>query len=133
MDARPANQKFKPPPRMPLGGSASWAAMQYPADRTLYTSQYDVEAYFYRCGIPDELGKHVSLPAVSCDFVSRCIGIDALKGSDPSISWHPFLRVAPMGWNWAMFFCQRVHVQAIIRSGLPASHLVLDGQPPQAA
>ena len=42
----------------------------------------------------------------------------------------PCFRVVPMGWNWAMYWAQRVHqVQALIGSGLSQDRLLVADQP----
>ena len=128
VDARRTNRRCKPPPSMQVGGTGSWSHLRIPQDSELFMAQYDVEAYFYRLGIGPELGRYFSLQEVPAWL--------AFKFSVPRDSvpeggaWHPYFRVVPMGWSWAMYFAQRVHVQAHILAGFPAAAIVVDGQPP---
>ena len=126
VDARPANQRFKVAPRMPIGGSSSWGSLNLPAGETLWVGQYDVEAYFYRCGIPASIGRYFCLPTVSSSFVASC---SSIGGKDPQRPWYPYLTVMPMGWSWAMWFAQRLHVKAHLVAGFSPSDLIVDGQP----
>ena len=116
VDARPANEKFLAAPVMPLGGSSSWSGFSLRETESLQIAQYDVESYFYRCGIPDEVGRHFCLPAVDSKFAS---GLFPDGSFDPALPIYPFMKVIPMGWSWAMWFAQRIHVRAHIVAGFP--------------
>ena len=69
IDCRPGNQRMKPCSKMVMGGSSAWSNVQIPTDATLFTAQYDVEAYFYRIGIPSGLGRLFCLPEVPREVV----------------------------------------------------------------
>ncbi len=112
IDARPTNQMFKKCASMPMGGSSAWSSISVPDSSDLYNAQYDVEAYFYRCGLPSDWWPYFCLPRVRRDF-AEALGYDTsgLRGE----YIYPCLRVLPMGFSWAMFFAQRVHVHTCIR------------------
>ena len=62
--ARRANFRCRMSPSMPIGGSATWATLRVPEGCSLHIGQYDVEAYFYRLGIPVEIGAYLCLDPV---------------------------------------------------------------------
>ena len=64
VDARPTNHRCRLPPSMQVGGTGSWSTLRIPEGSELYTAQYDVEAYFYRLGIPPEIGRYFALKEV---------------------------------------------------------------------
>ena len=113
---------------MQVGGTGSWATLKIPAGEELYTAQYDVEAYFYRLGIPAEIGRYFCLKEVPTWMVHKFP--TPLDESPHGGAWFPYFRVVPMGWSWAMWIAQRVHVQAHIVAGFLPQTIVVDGQPP---
>ena len=146
-DCRAANQRFLRCPAMPIGGSASWSALRSDRGRPFYTAQFDIRSYFFRIGIPLELGEYFSFRQVPSSFVRDLVGsgYNALLGHQscvpPSqldvrntklddVAWFPFMKVLPMGFSWAMWFAQRLHVQLSIESsGVPRDRFFLDGRP----
>ena len=104
---------------MVVGGSSAWSSVRIPAGRKLYTSTYDIEAYFYRCGVPSDLGRFFSLRGVPRGLAED-LGADVagLRGKQ----LFRFLTVVPMGFSWSMWIAQRVHVHLSLRASLlPAS------------
>ena len=116
------------PPLMQVGGTSCWSTLRIPEDKELWTAQHDVEAYFYRLGIPPEIGRFFALkevpPWVAFKFA---VPRDEAPGGG---AWFPYFRVVPMGWSWAMWIAQRVHVQAHVLAGFPPAAIIVDGQPP---
>ena len=105
-DCRAANQFFRRSPNMEIGNGASLSRVRYPADKHLYVAQFDVQAYFYRCGIEDALGEFFVLPEVPEALMRRLTGNtdELLPGA-----WFPHLCVLPMGFTWAFWIAQRLH------------------------
>ena len=146
-DCRAANQRFLRCPAMPIGGSASWSALRADPDRPFYTAQFDIRSYFFRIGIPLELGEYFSFRQVPSSFVRDLVGssyndllgrqscvppsqLDVKNAELDDVAWFPFMKVLPMGFSWAMWFAQRLHVQLSIESsGVPRDRFFLDGRP----
>jgi hypothetical protein len=58
--------------------------------------------------VPEDARPFMTLPAVRRKFVcsSLCIDGQMISGD---VFLTPRLRVLPMGWSWALWFCQSVH------------------------
>ena len=126
IDARPANQHFRPSPNMPIGGGSAWASIRIPTKADLHVGQYYVQSYFYRCGIDSSLGYYFGLPAVSFGLLER-LGVDT---STFTSAPRPYLEVLPMGFSWSMWLAQRLHVQVCLdASGLDSSRVLCEGRP----
>ena len=128
-DARRLNQRCKAAPGIPMGGTATWSQFRIPAGEKLYVGMADVQSYFYRLGISEDIGRWFSMPQVDRDFVRELLG-RPLAG-EPGLPWYPYFSVLPMGFSWAMYFAQAVHLEMIRRSGaFRADRVVRDGCPP---
>ena len=112
---------------MRIGGTASWSAIKVPAGEQLWTAQYDVEAYFYRLGIEADIGRYFSLMQAA-EWVAHKYPT-CLDHVEDGLPWYPYFRVIPMGWSWAMWLAQRVHVEAHVRAGLSPACIVIVGRP----
>ena len=97
-----------------------------PAKKNLHVAQYDVQSYFYRCGIDSSLGYYFGLPAVSFGLLER-LGVDT---STFTSAPRPYLKGLPMGFSWSMWLAQRLHVQVCFGAGgLDSSRVLCDGRP----
>ncbi len=105
-DPRRFNSQCLPPPFMPIGGAACWSRLRIPHDKTLFVAQSDVEAYFFRMGIPEEIGRHFCLPQVPPAVVAASRGVDICETLGHG-KWYPYFKVLPMGFSWSFFFAQR--------------------------
>ena len=112
---------------MPIGGSASWSTLRIPEGQELFVSQYGVESYFYRLGMPEALSELFCLDPVPASLAHRS-GAPLYSWPEGG-AWYPCLRVVPMGWSRAMWFAQRVHMRAYIVAGGPRSAILFDGRP----
>ena len=58
------------------------------------------------------------------------IGLTELDGNavHADVWVYPLMRVMPMGWNWALAWCQRVLQSRAEAAGLPAADRVEDGR-----
>ena len=110
IDCRPTNQHFRSSPNMPIGDAGAWSAVSVAADQDLYCAQYDVQAFFYRCGIERRLTEYFCLPAISCDLARR-LWPDVKFASGQKL--YPCVRVLPMGFNWSFWLGQRALVQRL--------------------
>lgn len=129
-DPRSFNQRCRPPPHMPLGGAATFGRLNIPEFETAFVAAADVEAYFFRLGIPEHIGRSFCLPPVPGAVVANIRGHDFVASGGAGLPWHPYFRVLPMGFSWSFWFAQRVHQEMIRRSGvILASHILLEGAP----
>lgn len=131
LDFRAVNQMFRSPPPLAMSAGFSWSRLKVPQEQTLYTAQTDVKDYFYSLRLPHYLRPFFALPPIPAHLLKLWGVSDEMGGScEVDGMTFPQFGVVPMGWNWAMFFAQRVHqCQALLASGLGPSRLVAEGQP----
>ena len=106
---------------MPLGGAACWSRLRIPQEKTLFVAQSDVEAYFFRMGIPEEIGRHFCLPPVPPAVVAACRGVDICETLGHG-KWFPYFKVLPMGFSWAFYIVQKIHERAAELAGFDLAH-----------
>ena len=127
IDCRPTNQHFRRSPNMPIGGAAAWSTASVPQDKVLYCAQYDVQAFFYRCGICKDLSEWFCLPPISQELAQR---LWPEQRFDTDRKVYPCLGVLPMGFSWSFWLGQRAHVHISLQSsGLPSSQVFVEGRP----
>ena len=58
----------------------------------MYVAQGDIEAYFFRLGVPEAIGRNFCLPAVTGAVVAACRGqsFEEVIGRG---KWFPYFRV----------------------------------------
>ena len=92
-----------------------------------YFSQSDVADSFYRIRMPAGLSEMFVLPPVETKYLSLTDEQQATFGARCS----PQLCVLPMGWSWALHFCQRVVEAAMRLAGCSVADAVTDRGPSQ--
>ena len=110
LDARPANDHFRTPPSSTYSSGASFASLRIPADKVLYSAQYDVKEFFYRLRIPTSLAKWFGLPCVRRAALKERFGTVKFKHIPNHTQYlYPY------------FFCSTdgVFVGAVSRPGMP--------------
>ncbi|CAK0901948.1 unnamed protein product, partial [Prorocentrum cordatum] len=107
LDCRRSNQRFQPSPPVSLFSAAGFTDLEAPPGTSLYFAGVDVQNAFYQHKLPAYLRPPFCLPAVTAGE----LGISKLDGrrAAPWTRLYPQLAVAPMGWNWALYFVQRAH------------------------
>ena len=138
MDCRRANRLFRLAPWCPLGSVESLCRFQLPEDSSsIFVAQEDVRDFFYRLGIDSFLSQFFGLPAIRAGDLKRAfrdasVEIPSFVANlvdDADIT--PTLAVLPMGFSWAFWLSQMVHVQ-IAKQSMPDvddSRFLIDGQP----
>ena len=123
-DTRIANCTFHEPPSTRLPTSAALSGIESDSQEN-YVATGDIECAFYNIGIPARLSEEFVLPSIS----ARHLGLRVLDGlpvpADAVIL--PLLSVLPMGWNWALHFCQSVVTNALHIASFDRHRQVLDG------
>ena len=91
-----------------------------------HLGQGDLKNAFYFCGTPDWIWEYFCLLPV--------FGRDVADLLPPHLATsdviYPQVKVLPMGWTWATYFCQRLLENVFVsRSGFPSSLQVLGRRP----
>ena len=82
----------------------------------MYTSQIDLDNVFYHMLLPETISEHFNLPPMK----ARLLGVSSIGGKamTPDTFVSPQLLVLPMGWNWALHFCQGALEEFVDHAGL---------------
>ena len=122
-DTRWANLAFQEPASTRLPTASAWSNVELAGDAVM--AQGDIQCAYYHLRLPAGMEEFFTLPSLS----NRFLGLDAISGD--SVSIHdglvPMIVVAPMGWSWALHFCQSTVVRALEEEGFSPYQRVEDG------
>lgn len=126
VDAR-TNRLFRTPPSTLLGSMDCWGRLE--SDIEFFVAQEDVKDFFYRLGIPHDLGRYFCFPHIDPHLFQTELGhmpeeLRALVHRDGR-PVHPCTRVLPMGFGWAFHLAHQAHVE-ITRRALPRTPHIKD-------
>ena len=132
IDCRRANHDFAHPAPVSLASGDTLArlcAREDPGD--VVVGQVDIKDAFYRMALPAELRPYFGLRPIAVRYVSTSVHIASNsrrhRAAD-SVVW-PRMRCLPMGWSWALWWCQAMHERAVQEAGLPEETRMADGIP----
>ena len=116
VDCRRSNSWFRPPHSVKLTSGDSLSKIELSEEEELYVCSADLQNAFYTMKMPEELRKYFCLRRVT----AREMGIQELAGRKLKSTDRltPRVAVLPMGWSWALYWCQRLHETIAERSGL---------------
>ena len=121
IDCRMSNKFFKAPRHSDLLTGATLSRLQCDPSKTLYSSQYDLRNAFYQIELPECLRKFFALPAVPAHVLGlRHLGAQMV---------HPLLKVLPMGWTHALWWCQEFHKTVVAEALGDDAPFLSDGAP----
>lgn len=130
-DCRRVNRYFPKAPYTEIGAAASFANLEVPPGQKLYNASADVKACFYQCGIGPELADFFSLLDVAADEAYD-IGLSHFNDGSPILPQDEAvtnLIVTPIGFRWAFWFVQRMHLLLVEGSGVDRSRIALGHWP----
>lgn len=118
---------------MEIAAAESFASMVVEPGQALKIAATDMEAYFYQCALPPGLASYFHLGSLDAAEalsigVERFDGGESLKGSEGVCK--VALAVLPIGWSWAFWLMQGVHLNLVVRAGFPAQQVALAGGAP---
>ncbi|CAK0818286.1 unnamed protein product, partial [Prorocentrum cordatum] len=129
LDCRLINILFHHAPVMEIGALDCLSGLEVPRGRQVFAASADIEACFYQCGGLGSLIEFFCLPGISVAEATH-LGFDVTGlFHDAKMKLHVALNVLPMGWSWAFWFVQRVHLEMLRRAGIDSSRLALGGWP----
>lgn len=125
MDCRRSNCYFTEPDKVQLATGEAMGRMQVPAGKTICTAGADLQNAFYTMAMPQQLRSLFGLRAVK----ARPLGLSEVGGQTvtPDTLVHCRVAVIPMGWKWALYFCQRVNERICEQHGLLSPTRLRDG------
>ncbi|CAK0878435.1 unnamed protein product, partial [Prorocentrum cordatum] len=127
-DCRRSNEVFTEPLGARLATGDAFGMLEMAADDSLLTVEgADLKGAFYHLELPEQLRPCFSLRPVR----AGALGIKEVGGVavGASTKLYPRLRVAPMGWSWAMWWCQSVMERVAEAAGCGDDARLRDGRP----
>ena len=123
-DCRRSNRWFREPTPVTLTTGESLRRIELGAEDRLYVCNADLANAFYTLAMPKELRQFFGLRSV----LAGDVGIDNLQGVAVKKNQRIFPRIAvlPMGWSWALYWCQHIHQNIAERSGLTQEERLQD-------
>ncbi|CAK0811819.1 unnamed protein product [Prorocentrum cordatum] len=133
-DCRVANIRWRSPPKIRMASGSAFAGLQIPTElqeHGMWGAGSDIADYFFWLAMPPDLRPFFALPPVPGALLLEW-GVPAALGGalHGLLEVRPRLRSVPMGWTWAMWLAQRVHIHQICLA-LPwaPSRLMEEGAP----
>ena len=123
-DTRVMNRDFVVPPKTDLPSADAFTRIEVPNDEQFYIGSGDLANAFYTLAVPPELAQRFTLPRIKVDFLES--DVLASSGLQPGSQALPYLTILPMGWSWALHFCQKVLMHAIESSGIVGRQIIGD-------
>ena len=128
IDARRSNCHFAIPMHTHLCTGDGLSRIELEEGEVIHIAASDLKDVFYHTELPEAWRTYFGLRSVR----ARDIGITSLNGQalHPEQVIFPRLRVCPMGWSWAVFWCQ-LCVQRVVSTvpELADDSRVVDGRP----
>jgi hypothetical protein len=132
LDCRLVNAYFKDSPFTEIAAAESLASVETEVDQEVYLASGDIKACFYQCGIDEDLSEWFCLPSVSGDE-ARAVGVSTYDDGAPlpagAAAVNLSMAVLPMGFSWAFWFVQRLHLEILKRADIPTERIALSHWP----
>ena len=128
IDARLANLHFSDPASLGLCTGAGLSSIELGEESVLHIGHADLQDAFYHFQLPELLRPYFGLRPVRAGDV----GVTVLDDGTPVAEgdWvYPTLCVVPMGWSWAMWWCQAIHERLVASAGESDAKLLSDRSP----
>ncbi|CAK0902508.1 unnamed protein product [Prorocentrum cordatum] len=128
IDCRRANAWFAEPAGVSLCTGDALSRLELGLNDELHIQGADLSDAFYHMGLPEELRGYFSFRPVR----ASAVGIKLLGGKPlgRGALVTPRLAVLPMGWSWALWWCQRVHERTSVEAGACPEQRIVDRRPP---
>jgi len=127
MDCRRSNAWFCEPEKVSLATGDALGRLEIPEGCELHMASADLANAFYTLELPTDLRQFFGLRGVSAKQL-RQAGIESSEWG--AKTWvYPRVRVVPMGWAWALWWCQTISERICEQNGLDEGSRLRDGDP----
>eukprot|EP00971_Amphidinium_carterae_P341870 6480919-Amphidinium_carterae.2 len=124
-DCRRSNEHFKSADHVWLATGETLATMELDDDELLHVAQGDLKNAFFQIALPSKLQHLFGMKKVR----ARDVGISTLADGSvvlPQTWVSPVLAIMPMGWKWALYWCQRMHELQLSLAGCTLERRLYD-------
>ena len=127
LDCRRAHCHFLEPSYVNLCTGDTLGRIEMQHGEVLTVGMADLKDAFYHLQLPERLRKYFCLKGVD----AWRVGIKSVDGKPVCRKTKrvPRLAVVPMGWSWALWWCQKIHERLVLRSVLDVSSRLQDRKP----
>ena len=123
-DTRKMNLDFRDPPKTDLPSADAFTRVETPVNEEFYIGSGDLANAFYTLSVPQDLAERFTLPTIEASMIEP--NLAAQLGVQSGGQVLPYLTILPMGWSWALHFCQMVLSHAIQRAGFVDRQIIGD-------
>ena len=123
-DTRKMNKLFIDPPKTDLPSADAFTRLETPEGQEFLIGSGDLANAFYTLAVPPDLAEHFTLPVIKAGTLREYVS--GLEHYTPDTQLLPYLTILPMGWSWALHFCQSVLMHAIRSSGIEERQIIGD-------
>ncbi|CAE7557304.1 unnamed protein product [Symbiodinium sp. CCMP2592] len=125
VDCRRSNAWFAPPDKVNLATAEVLSRIDLGGtDCDLYISTADLKDAFYHFELPSQLRPYFGMRPLSAgDLSINALGGKTLRASSLIF---PRLKVLPMGWTHALWWCQNIHQRVVANVGATAEKCLED-------
>ena len=129
-DCRRSNCHFTDPTPIKLATGDSIGRLETGRTPLYYFASADLANAFYTMSMPQNLRQFFGLRSLTAAEA----GVDEINGVKvgPGQLVHPRIAVVPMGWSWAMYWCQHINEHLCEEAGLTSEERLRDGEPVRA-
>lgn len=123
-DCRLSNCHFAAPQKVRLCTAEAMTRIEVPGKEELFISSADLKDAFYHFQLPVALRPYFGMRPVRAAEV----GVTSYEGEplQPDSLLFPRLKVLPMGWSHALFWCQKLHQHVVSSVGASADTCLED-------
>lgn len=123
-DCRRSNCHFAKPEKVRLCTAETLTRIELPPDSCLHIATADLKDAFYHFQLPAALRTYFGMRGLQAGEV----GVTEIEGCSvsPDKMLYPRLKVLPMGWSHALFWCQRLHEHVVNGAGASFSSCLQD-------
>eukprot|EP00971_Amphidinium_carterae_P349654 6491135-Amphidinium_carterae.1 len=124
-DCRRSNEHFDAAEHVWLASGETLSSVELDEEELLHIAQGDLKNAFFQIALPPELQHLFGLRRLRASEAGVTHLTDGTKVSPDSLV-SPVLSVVPMGWKWALYWCQRMHEVQLSLSGCGLSARLYD-------
>ena len=122
-DCRRSNCWFAPPDKVKLCTAEALSRVSLEPGGELHVCTADLKDAFYHFSLPDQLRPYFGMRPLRAGEAGVADGDSGFQAGD----WvYPRLKILPMGWSHALWWCQSIHQRIVSRVGAKSHNCLED-------